>query len=230
MTDRGRPHTRRLSAWALFASVLSLTACAKVSVTPLDAYGNRTSQAEGLRYYLPKPYLLVMAVPGGSTQAGSADATPQVDLNGKPGAAPATGNAAPTAAQTPSANAAAPAAGNTSYQAASAQYVAKLIYLPDYNHPMAVSESSGLFGTASMAAALQDGWQLTSLQGNSDAKVAETLTALASLVSAAGELPVGPVRRRQLSRGEGRPHHLWRLVSCRRGSTHSITAPAASVA
>jgi hypothetical protein len=80
--------------------------------------------------------------------------------------------------------ASAPAAGNTSYQAVSNRYVAKLIYLPDYSKPMAVSETTGI-GTVNLAANLQDGWQLTSLQGSADSKVAETLTALASLVSAA---------------------------------------------
>jgi hypothetical protein len=68
--------------------------------------------------------------------------------------------------------------------AADVQTVAKLIYLPDYNRPMAISESPGLFGTVTMGASLQDGWMLTSLQGSGDSKTAETLTAAASLVSA----------------------------------------------
>jgi hypothetical protein len=59
----------------------------------------------------------------------------------------------------------------------------KLVYLPDQTKPMAMSVRTGLFGTASMKPALQDGWMLTSLDASADSKTAETLTAIASLMS-----------------------------------------------
>jgi hypothetical protein len=81
---------------------------------------------------------------------------------------------------------AAPAAtADVGFSAATPQYSMKLIYLPDYSHPLAITMHSGLFGTASVAPALQDGWMLTSLQGSADNKAAETLTALGSIVGAA---------------------------------------------
>jgi hypothetical protein len=75
-------------------------------------------------------------------------------------------------------------AADVSFSASTPQYTIRLVYLPDYSHPMAMSMHSGLFGTASFAPALQDGWMLTSLQASGDNKVAETLTAVGSIVSA----------------------------------------------
>jgi hypothetical protein len=174
------------SAFLVVSSVIVFSGCAKVSVSPLSPDGSKATQEEGLRYYLPKPYLMVMTIPAASKAAnnqGTAavrDRTGKIITPAKPGAAAKDTTTTPQ----PSSAAAAPTAGNTSFQVANDQYVAKLIYLPDYKHPMAVSEN-GWIGTASMNASLTDGWQLTSLQGSSDAKVAETITAIASLVSAA---------------------------------------------
>jgi len=61
----------------------------------------------------------------------------------------------------------------------------KLIYLPDLAHPMAMTASSGLFGTAAMKPTLQDGWMLTALDSSADNKVAEVLTAVGSIIGAA---------------------------------------------
>jgi hypothetical protein len=74
---------------------------------------------------------------------------------------------------------------DTSFMAATPQYMVKLIYLPDLAHPMAMSENTGLFGTSEMKPVLQDGWMLTSLDATADSKVAETLTAVAAIAGAA---------------------------------------------
>jgi hypothetical protein len=66
------------------------------------------------------------------------------------------------------------------------QYGVKLIYLPDYSHPMALSVSTGLIGSAEMKPTFQDGWMLTSLDATADSKVSETISAMASLASAIG--------------------------------------------
>ncbi|WP_429287649.1 hypothetical protein [Paraburkholderia sp. GAS206C] len=63
-------------------------------------------------------------------------------------------------------------------------YVAKLIYLPDRTQPMAVNVHSGLIGTSSIQLDLQNGWMLTSVNGSSDNKVAETLTAVGTIIAA----------------------------------------------
>jgi hypothetical protein len=60
----------------------------------------------------------------------------------------------------------------------------KLVYLPDKSRPMAMNESTGLFGSSSMKPTLQDGWMLTSLDTSADSKMAETLTALGSIAGA----------------------------------------------
>src|SRR5262249_61725435 len=60
---------------------------------------------------------------------------------------------------------------------------AKLADLPDLSKPMASVAKDG-FGTVSLNATWQDGWLLTNLQGTSDSKVAETLAAIASVITA----------------------------------------------
>lgn len=198
--------------------LLVLTGCAQVTVHALTPTGDSTNKPEGARYYLPKPYLLVMRLPpdsadtgatggGGGGSSGSdghlpktrpkkpvSDIKPGHPAGPVPDGPPAPGGASGSKPSddgsdgSPKSGTAAPASNPTSdlsYSATNGAYVAKLIYLPDLSQPMAISESPGLLGTASMGASLQDGWMLTSLQGSSDAKVADTLSAMASLVSAA---------------------------------------------
>jgi len=61
---------------------------------------------------------------------------------------------------------------------------------------MAMRQSTGLFGKSEMKPVLQDGWMLTSLDVTEDSKTAETLTAVAALVSAAttGKSPAGAAK------------------------------------
>jgi hypothetical protein len=67
-----------------------------------------------------------------------------------------------------------------------ASYSVKLVYLPDYSHPMSLQMKSGWFGTTTMAPTLTDGWMLASLNGSADAGTANTISALAALVTGGG--------------------------------------------
>lgn len=173
-----------------FVSLLMLTSCAGVHIQQLDPTGTRAVGPEGVRYYLPKPYLLVAS---SGANGSSGDPTPIQPLapaagaaGHPPGAAPAPAKPA-AAAATPDAKdaTAVPAASaNTGFQVTAGGYTLKLVLLPDYSHPMTITESPGLFGTASMSVTLVDGWMLTSLSGSGDSKVSETLTAIASLIPA----------------------------------------------
>ena len=159
-----------------------LTGCAGVTVTPLDATGKVASdQKEGLRYYMPMPYLLVVQLPQMATKESpakdAADEPVTAAAGGGNPKAPSATNADQNASSQPSS---APIS-DTSFMASTAQYQVKLVYLPDFSHPMAMNESTGLFGTSSMKPVLQDGWMLTSLDASADSKTAETLTALASI-------------------------------------------------
>lgn len=219
---------------AIVVAVAGISGCAGISVTPLTTTGAPdTTQQEGFRYYVPKPYLLVVEIPTAS--ADGADSlqnqirpapTNPAPAAGTVGAPPTIGGGAPLvigennpqpvrpgqpprhAGQPPAgshaAGAAAPASdttgkggapsatsdtnttttGDTSFYAANTIYVIKLIYLPDYSHPMAVGVHSGLIGTSSIQLGFQNGWMLTSLNGSSDNKVAETLASVASLIGA----------------------------------------------
>jgi hypothetical protein len=190
-----------------------LAGCAGISVTQLDPATDKPKHgaAEGVRYYLPAPYLLVAELPptpmadsntnddGGGVRK-PAPGSPPPDMSGdhnapdtsgtnstpQPGGGAntnQTGNPTSPKGSDPTQGTASPApVTDTSFGGTTPQYVIKLVYLPDMSKPMAMSEHAG-FGTAEMKPSLQDGWMLTSLDASADSKTAETLTALASLVS-----------------------------------------------
>jgi hypothetical protein len=170
----------------VFVLMLFISGCAKVSVLPIDPTTGmaKPNAQEGVRYFLPRPYLLVMEVPVESS----------VDAGKTGGAAPTSravgSNAAGTGTQastTPSdsskGSGGSPSpTSDTSFSMFTKQYGVKLVYLPDFEKPMAISENPGLFGTASMKPSLTDGWMLTSLDASGDSKTAETIGAVASLI------------------------------------------------
>jgi len=205
--------------------IFLLSGCASISVVPLQSDGTPAAgKANGLRYYLPRPYLLVTDLPadtaadgsnngttgtqGTATTGGGTTETPitgaheqaapgaggqhggakTTNAQNSTGPALNTGNAGGTDAGTDKAKSggdtAAAAATDTSYQATTPHYVLKLIYLPDLEHPMAIRQSSGLFGTSSLKPTLQDGWMLTALDATADTKAAEVLASVASVIGA----------------------------------------------
>ena len=198
LADRGKTATSlRIGMLAVSISAVC-AACASVDVQHLDADGTKAIGAPGLRYYLPKPYLLVTLLPPDATappaaQTGTAPADapnpPPVAAAPKDGAAqpapragavappgpkvptvaPGAGQQTPQPSTSPTTASTSPSAsGDTSFMASTSQYVVKLIYLPDYQNPMSITVKAGLFGTASFNPTLQDGWMLTSLQGSAD--------------------------------------------------------------
>ena len=218
----------------LLASALAVSGCAGVSVQALSPDGQHAVGAAGLRYYLPRPYLLVTAAPANVAEAAPSEKLRIVDPDDSGAATSAekrpgdrgsdrssTSPASHSRSQLPpppsqggppaqgssragaggggseqdkgdkskssssdSQGASGPAS-DTSFQHLVGSYQVELIYLPDLSRPMSITMSSGLFGTASSQPTLVDGWMLTSLQGSSDSKAAETLGALASIISSA---------------------------------------------
>jgi uncharacterized protein YceK len=176
----------------LMMPVLVLSGCASVNVTPLNANGTPNKKAaDGIRYYLPLPYLLVVELPPTLVTNGASPASDDQNLSeddaniaasggGSKPKPPASGN---TTNQSSSSAMTSPApASDVSFSAATPQYMIKLIYLPDLQHPMAMTESAGI-GTADMKPNLQDGWMLTSLDAPIDSKASENITAVGSLLS-----------------------------------------------
>lgn len=205
-------HFYFLTAALTFLALFVVSGCAQVTVRALNSDGTvSTDKAKGLRYYTPRPYLLVMRLPPErlASQGQTQDLTPPLaeDLppahRTRPGepAAPRPGAGAPAtdASKNPTSpagqqNSPTPTTSSqptdTGYLASNSQYVAKLIYLPNLAEPLAVTTTTGI-GSVNIGAVLQDGWMLTSLQASADAKVAESITALAALASAIGGAVAG---------------------------------------
>jgi hypothetical protein len=186
------------------AVIASLGACAGVRVTPLNPDGTVAAGAkEGMRYYMPAPYLLVARIPlppPASPTSRESNDTQDASNNG-----PKSKDAKDNKKDEEQGSSSAPIGGapstNTSFLASTPLYVLKLVYLPDKTQPMAMSVRTGLFGTASMKPGLQDGWMLTSLDASADSKTAETLTAIASLVSSAATAGAGAPVTKSLAAG-----------------------------
>jgi hypothetical protein len=75
---------------------------------------------------------------------------------------------------------------------------AKLVMLPDKREEYAITMNSGLWGSASANPTLQEGWNLTSLDGKADSKTSETLNSLASFIKA---IPTSGGASRELDGG-----------------------------
>lgn len=170
----------------------SLCACASIDSIPLNSDGTAASGVHGVRYYLPKPYLLITELPSapnptsnntnpGNSAPLAAGGGSQGGGGGGNGSGQQGGNSQGTQPQT-----AAPSSGpaDTSFSATMAQYAVKIVYLPDFSHPYALQMSAGFFGTGSFAPSLQDGWMLTSLNGSSDNS--SMLSAIASMIGGGG--------------------------------------------
>jgi hypothetical protein len=179
--------------FTLAIAVPALMACSKVTSIPLNPDGteNTHDQVQGIRYYLPKPYLLITELP--AIPAMSDGSSPQpTDGHGADreimrdsAPAPKDTQQQTTGKDQPQSSTPTAPATDTSFTASMAQYAVKLVYLPDYSHPMALQMRSGLFGTVSMAPTLQDGWMLTSMNGSNDSGGVAALQAIASLVGGA---------------------------------------------
>lgn len=176
----------RLRIAAIAAAPILLPACASVSVIPLDYNGQPKAEAPGLRYYMPKPYLMVTQVPkdqlpaqsGGDGAGGAGNNGNNPNNNNNTNNSK---NSDPTNSGSPSPSS------DLSYQLGNSSYLLKLIYLPDMSKTMAINVVPGILGTSSAQPTLQDGWMLTSLQASSDnSKAIDDLTTLASALIGGG--------------------------------------------
>ena len=177
----------------LYSSLAALSACASINAVPLTADGTSAlpGAEKGFRYYLPRPYLLVTELPATASAASGPKIVnppgppapkgfkipPGAAPGGKGGAGPGGGDGGAATAgadgsdssqkNTPQQTGqASNATTNSGFSASTPTYSIKLIYLPDYSRPMAVTMSTGMFGTASMQLTLQDGWMLTNVSAN----------------------------------------------------------------
>jgi hypothetical protein len=185
---------------ALAFSSLALGACASVSVIPVDYYGQPKNEAPGVRYYMPKPYLLVTQIPSDKTATGDTSSNdpnaksattnqPQATDkskgqnggNGQAGGGSDQGSGNQTPSSSPS------SASDLSYQLGNSVYLVKLIYLPDMSKSMAINITPSVLGTSSVQPTLQDGWMLTSLQASTDnTKALDDFTSLATALVGGG--------------------------------------------
>jgi len=143
---------------------------------------------EGVRYYMPKPYLLVTEVPADPTTKpndNKNNGTESTSTSRTTTDTSSTNNSAKGSSGDNGSGTSPSASTDTSFSMFTKQYGVKLIYLPDYSQPMVITENPGIFGSAEMKPVLQDGWMLTSLDASGDSKVSETIASLASLVGSA---------------------------------------------
>lgn len=196
----------------LILSAALLGGCASIDVQSLDPTLQTPGKMPGIIYYLPSPYLLVMELPptqttatvtkpGGSVQGLQMPRAPVQNPRGRrddvvpsppeetaqgPGAAPAAAAAEAKKSDATADGAASPTPSTTtSFQAATPQYIVKLIYFQDRSRPMSISTKTGLFGNTALKLVLQDGWMLTSLDASAETKGSEALSAVTGFLTAA---------------------------------------------
>jgi hypothetical protein len=133
------------------------------------------SAISGFRYYLPAPYLLVTNTK--LVEEGPATSKQQ----------PTSSGGSPENGSTPDgSHAKSEQMGGTSPSAQSiAPVTVALIWLPDTERPYSITSSGGAIGTFKGGFQLTNGWMLTNVSEESDAKVAETLTAVSGLIGSA---------------------------------------------
>jgi len=162
----------------LIAGVL-LTGCAQIIAVPLNLDGSKKGGEDGIRYYIPKPYLLVMELPIPPNPPPAPKSR-----SAQPSPLPQTGPPAQTSPPVAQAS-------DTSFSVTNSVYTAKIVYLPDYSQPMVLQMSPGIFGNTSMALTLQDGWMLTSFNSSADSGGAAVVSAITQM---AGSILGGTVK------------------------------------
>jgi hypothetical protein len=148
----------------------------RVSVKP-----NPGPDTKGIRYYRPKPYLLITPYAAGvPTPAGDAE-EPEKPKKG----------ADDENAATPKPEKAKTQPQEVKIVGLTDQYVQmELKMLPDFSEEYAIDIRTG-FGTNHTQITLEDGWNLTSVNAELDSKTAENITAVAQLLSSIGGLVPG---------------------------------------
>jgi hypothetical protein len=172
------------------------SSCASVTAVPVDplTWKAKMDAPEGIPYYLPRPYLLVTEVPVETPppKAQQEEGKGGAAAKAAPGKGTSADKSAPPADDAMKKATPAPddgsgtspsPASDQSFGMFTKQYGVKLIYLPDYEHPMLLRQRAGI-GSTTLKPTLQNGWMLTALDSSADSKTAETLASIGSLVSA----------------------------------------------
>jgi len=120
---------------------------------------------DGFRYYLPRPYLMVTSMGIAQDEAASGSAKPAEAKESTPSPKPKTLDDSKSAAPL------------------ATVVTVKLLWLPDTAHPYAVTTRGAGLGTFKGGLQLSNGWMLTNVSAESDAKIAETITAVSGLIS-----------------------------------------------
>ena len=181
-----------------------MTGCAGVTVHPLGADGKYDKNKDnGVVYYRPMPYLLVVNLPADDPAADSEKKNNSEKDNSSKKDSPAKDSGE---APTDSTKTSPSPPSDTSFSAATKQHFVKLVYLPDFSQAYAVTSSTGLWGSAQLNIQLQDGWMLTTLGANADSKTSEMLSAIASMAGAgtgaAGGKPATGKKAQEATREE----------------------------
>lgn len=126
----------------------------------------------GIRYWRPKPYLFIGPYGG-----------PQPTPNPAPPLSPNTGKGVSGggAASDPTGQGSSQSPGATQLQDNIIKVSMEIKYLPDYNEEYSIRLRPGI-GLGSLSLNLQDGWNLTSVNMQTDQKLPELLTAIGGLL------------------------------------------------
>lgn len=152
---------------AISLAVILVGGCAPVSVRTY-VNGIRSSQG-GVRYYLPKPYLVITRdVATAQPKITKTTSTTKEDGKETKKDTTTTENVLPKQDGAPT-------------------YAMQIVYLPDLKTKAYIKLNPTL-GSAEVSINLEDGWKLTSLNIKSDSKTAETIGAIGAVVGAAAPL------------------------------------------
>lgn len=158
--------------------LFSLTGCTRVVVNK-----DPGPHDKGFRYNRPKPYLFIGPAPQAqkSSDAASTDVKP------------------------PGKEATDPGGSGTSVTVTDNNFVKvtmEIKYLPDYNEEYSIKLRPGI-GVGTLNFKLEDGWNLTSVGMQTDQKIPELITSVASLVGAVRGSPAGGAAKKSSSEVAG---------------------------
>lgn len=138
----------------------------------------------GIRYYRPKPYLFIG--PGPAQQGGQSDGQGGQG-GGQGGQGVRQGNALDDGTPAPPAI---PLTGGDDQKSNVLPILMRIEYLPDYSEEYSIRMKPGL-GTTKLTVNLQNGWNLVSVNTETDQQYAAIISSLAQLAGAAGGLVGG---------------------------------------
>lgn len=197
----GRTALSGAASLASIALALGLTGCAGLQIHQLDPASMKVIRGtpNGAVYFLPKPYLLVTRLPDKvDASSQNQDIKPNAPVHKKAAqadtghgegqlkGAPPPGGDDSGSPKSDSGSTPAPAApgGGSDFIAQTSNYVLKLVYLPDYAHPMSITATAGI-GTAKLTPTFQNGWMLTGFTSEADSKASEMVQQVAGLIGSA---------------------------------------------